>query len=67
SRRAFDALMKGRHAERGGKTPKKRATNLIPIATAYSRAELLSEHGVGETTLAEIEQWLQLQGQSRAS
>ncbi|WP_176936832.1 hypothetical protein [Bradyrhizobium brasilense] len=35
---------------------------LADIARAYSRRELLEEHGVGELTADEIEQWLALHG-----
>jgi len=64
SRRAINALLYGRHASVGGKTISRRSRNLTKIAVAYSRDELLAEHGVGTTVGAEIQLWLEAQGLS---
>jgi len=62
SRRALQILLNGRFARIGGVTHRERARRLTTIASAYSRAELLNEHGVGAVTAREIELWLKEQG-----
>lgn len=61
-RRALDQFLQGRHAHKGGRTLAQRARNLTAIVTAYSRDELLSEHGIGDVTALEVEHWLALRG-----
>ncbi|UOK73284.1 hypothetical protein [Ancylobacter polymorphus] len=41
------ALLFGRHARGGGRTPRERAGNLTLIAASYSRDEILGERGSG--------------------
>ena len=62
SRRAVDILLSGRYASIGGVNRRRRAQQLAAIACAYSRSELVGEHGIGETIATEIELWLQAQG-----
>lgn len=66
-RHAIDALLKGRHANVGGRTAALRAKNLVKIAAAYSFDELLGEPGVGRTTALEIQLWLEERGASLRS
>lgn len=61
-RHAIRALVKGRHARIGGQTIPARAKNLLKIASAYSRQELLEEPGVGAVTAMEIQLWLEERG-----
>ncbi len=61
-RRALAQLLKGRYAHKGGRTEAERARNVVAIATAYTREELLAEHGIGRITALEIEKWLELRG-----
>ncbi|WP_297534699.1 hypothetical protein [Nitrobacter sp.] len=65
-RRAVNALLHGRHAHLGGRTLGSRAKRLAEIASAYTRAELLMEPGVGTVTMTEIELWLEARGCSLA-
>ncbi len=62
TRHAIHALLKGRHAHLGGRTRSMRARNLIRIASAYSRQELLEEAGIGAVTAMEIQLWLEKRG-----
>lgn len=62
SRDAIKALVKGRHAHLGSKTIPTRARNLIKIASAYSWDELLEEPGIGHSTAADIQLWLEERG-----
>ncbi len=61
-RRAINALLYGRHAGVGGRTMSKRARHLPRIAAAYTRDELLAEHGLGAAVVTEIQLWLEAQG-----
>ena len=63
TRRALNALLRGRHAHLGGRTAASRSKRLVEIACAYTREELASERGVGPATLTEVELWLNAQGQ----
>lgn len=63
-RHAINALLKGRHADVGGKTTPTRAKNLLNIASAYSWNELLEEPGVGVVTAIEMQLWLEERGRS---
>jgi len=58
SRRARNALLRGRHGARGGTTLAQRARNLVVIACAYSRDEFAQESGIGPATLDEVTTWL---------
>lgn len=62
TRRAVQALVKGRHAHIGGRTIPIRAKNLITIASAYSWDELLDEPHIGPATATEIQLWLEEHG-----
>ena len=62
TRRALNALLRGRHAHLGGRTLSARARRLPEIACAYARDELAAERGVGAATVAEIELWLWARG-----
>ena len=62
SRRAVDILLSGRYASIGGVNRRRRAQQLAAIACAYSRSELMGEHGIGETIATEIELWLRERG-----
>lgn len=63
-RQAIDALLKGQHANVGGKTTAARAKHLLKIAVAYSWEELLREPGIGPVIAKEIQLWLTEQGAS---
>ncbi|MGE3897001.1 MAG: hypothetical protein AB7F39_03710 [Variibacter sp.] len=56
------ALLNGRHGAVGGKSHRERGQNLARIAAAYTREELLDEHGIGPRTADFIEGWLHSQG-----
>lgn len=56
------ALLTGRYARVGGRTPRERGRNLTLIAASYSRDEILSERGIGPASADRIEQWLSTQG-----
>ena len=62
TRRALNALLRGRYAYLGGRTPASRGKRLAEIACAYTREELAAEHGVGAATITEIEFWLKAKG-----
>ncbi len=62
TRRALKALLHGRHAHLGGGTAANRSKQLVEIACAYTREELLKEPGVGNATATEIELWLKDRG-----
>ena len=62
TRRALNALLRGRHAYLGGRTLSARARRLPEIACAYARDELAAERGVGAATVTEIELWLWARG-----
>lgn len=62
SRTIVTILLAGRHAALGGRTSRDRAANLTRIASAYSRAELEAEKGIGPARVAEVEYWLAGQG-----
>ncbi len=62
TRRAINALLRGRHAHLGGRTLSARARRLPEIACAYARDELAAERGVGAATVTEIELWLWARG-----
>jgi hypothetical protein len=62
SRRALNILLNGRYATLGGSNARQRAQQLTTIASAYSRAELIGERGVGTIIAAEIEAWLEMHG-----
>lgn len=62
TRHAIKALLNGRHAHIGGKAIPTRARNLLKIAAAYSWDELLEERGIGVSTAAEIQLWLEERG-----
>ncbi|AEI04555.1 hypothetical protein OCA5_pHCG301110 (plasmid) [Afipia carboxidovorans OM5] len=56
------ALLRGRHARKGGTTPRKRGQNLSKIAASYTREEILTEPGIGPRNADRIETWLATQG-----
>ncbi|WP_371349337.1 hypothetical protein [Ancylobacter sp. IITR112] len=56
------ALLSGRHARVGGRTPRERGCNLTLIAASYARDEILCERGIGPASADRIEQWLSAQG-----
>jgi hypothetical protein len=62
TRRALNALLRGRHAHLAGRTRAARAKRLPEIACAYAREELAAEKGVGAATVTEIELWLWARG-----
>lgn len=62
SRSILTILLAGRHASLGGRSLRDRAANLARIASAYSRAELEAEKGIGPARAAEVEHWLAGQG-----
>lgn len=62
SRTIVTILLAGRHAVLGGRTTRERAAHLARIASAYSRAELEAEKGIGPARAAELERWLAGQG-----
>ncbi len=64
SRTIVTILLAGRHAALGGRTSRDRAANLARIASAYSRAELEAEKGIGPARAAEVEHWLAEKGLS---
>lgn len=64
SRAILTVLLSGRHAALGGRSSRDRAANLARIASAYSRAELEQEKGIGPARAAEVECWLSGQGSS---
>ena len=67
TRRALNALLRGRHARLGGATAASRGKRLVEIASAYTREELLAEPGVGSFTATEIELWLRAHGRGLRS
>jgi hypothetical protein len=67
TRGAIKALLNGRHAHIGGRTIATRAKNLLKIAASYSWDELLEEPGIGVSTAAEIQLWLEERGASLQS
>lgn len=64
SRAILSVLLSGRHAALGGRSSRDRAANLAPIASAYSRAELEAEKGIGPARATSVEDWLKGQGLS---
>jgi len=62
TRRALNALLRGRYAHLGGRTAAARAKQLSKIACAFTREELAAERGVGAATVTEIELWLYARG-----
>lgn len=62
TRYAIKALLNGRYAALGGKTPATRAKNLMKIAAAYTYEELLEEPGIGTVKATEIQLWLENRG-----
>ena len=52
------ALLTGRYARIGGRTPRERGQNLMLIAASYSRDEILAERGIGPAGADRIEKWL---------
>lgn len=64
SRAILPVLLSGRHAALGGRSARERAANLARIASAYSRAELEAEKGIGPARATAVEHWLKEQGLS---
>ncbi len=64
SRAILTVLLCGRHAALGGRSARERAANLARIASAYSRAELEAEKGIGPARSMAVEHWLTGQGLS---
>lgn len=64
SRAILSVLLSGRYAALGGRSSRDRAANLARIASAYSRAELEAEKGIGPARATAVEHWLKGQGLS---
>lgn len=64
SRLILTVLLSGRHAALGGRSARERAANLARIASAYGRAELETEKGIGPARATAVEHWLKGQGLS---
>jgi hypothetical protein len=64
SRRAVSVLLTGRYRRLLYDGEGTISDGLARIASAYSRAELLRQPGIGSSTLAEIDSWLHKRGRA---